>query len=245
MDRIWNIRWREEIPVFVPDLRDVDHVLVIGNQVTADTYLRNGLSRQQVDTMSYELMRGEAVAKRKLGKRVRFVFSAANLYLGKGFDIFVQLMERMHEEGYEFEITIMGAVKNPYYAGLIRKMRGRGIPVHVLGMVYDERYYTVMRKQDFYVLPSLAEGQAGTVLDAMYCGVIPVLTRETGVSYSPLGFLKPCMDMESNFNIIRKAMKMGKREMGLLSEKTAAYYNQHHLHFRERLDRLIGRYIGE
>ena len=35
------------------------------------------------------------------------------------------------------------------------------------------------------------------------------------------------------------------RETELLSEETAAYYNQHHLHFRERLDDVIRRYIEE
>ena len=38
---------------------------------------------------------------------------------------------------------------------------------------------------------------------------------------------------------------MRKRETELLSEETAAYYNQHHLHFRERLDDVIRRYIEE
>ncbi len=37
------------------------------------------------------------------------------------------------------------------------------------------------------VLPSLAEGQAGTLLEAMSCGCIPIATPQTGVDAAAYG----------------------------------------------------------
>lgn len=189
-------------------------------------------------------MKGKAYAKKKVGKRIKIVFPVANIYLGKGFDIFYQVMYRMYKAGYRFEITIMGSCANPYYANLIKKMQCWNIKVYFTGMIYDEHYYEVLKEQDFCILPSLSEGQAGTVLDSMYCGVVPIITRETGVDFSPLGYMQPKMDSKKNYSIIEKAINMEKAEIELLSRQTAEYYNSHNLGFKERLDSLIKGYIG-
>lgn len=243
LDKLFNIHWKKEIPHVIPNLYFVDRVIVIGNEITANTYFLSGVENNKINILSYELMKGKAAAKEKRGKRIKVAFIAANIYLGKGFDIFFQMMYWMYKENYNFDITIIGACDNPYYKGLIDKMKHWNIRVRYEGMVYDEQYYNILKRQDFYILPSLSEGQAGTVLDAMYCGVIPIMTREAGVGYFPLGILHPEMNSKNNYLIIKKALNMKKREIEILSRETAAYYNKNHLGFRERLDKLIKEFV--
>lgn len=244
IEKIINIKWREELKMKVPDLSGVDHIIVIGNKVTADSFHKAGIERRKIEYLSYELMKGKAFAKKKIGKRIKIVFPVANIYLGKGFDIFYQMMYGMYKAGYLFDITIMGACINPYYIKLIKKMQRWNLQVNYTGMVYDERYYDILKEQDFCILPSLSEGQAGTVLDSMYCGVIPIITREAGVDFSPLGYMQPRMNSKKNYAILNKALNMGKEEIELLSGQTAQYYNSHNLGFRERLDSLMKGCIG-
>lgn len=244
LDRRINIAWKNELKMKNPDLSKVDHILVIGNKVTGNSFCKVGIERKRIDCLSYELMKGAASGKKKKGKRIKLVFPVANIYLGKGFDIFYQMMYRLYKDGYRFDITIMGECSNPYYLKLIKDMKHWNLKVDYTGMVYDEHYYDILKEQDFCILPSLSEGQAGTVLDSMYCGIIPVITKEAGIDFSPLGYLLPRMNSGENYSILKRVLNTGKAEIELLSRQTAEYYNSHNLGFKERLDSLIKGYIG-
>lgn len=244
LERHINIAWKNELKMKTPDLSKTDLIIVIGNKVTAESFCNAGIERKKINYLSYEVMKGTAVGKKKKGKRIKFVFPVANIYLGKGFDIFYQMMYRLYKDGYSFDITITGNCPNPYYLKLINDMKHWNLKVTYTGMIYDEQYYDILKEQDFCILPSLSEGQAGTVLDSMFCGVIPVITKETGIDFSPLGYLEPQMNSEKNYSVLIRVLDTEKTEIECLSKQTAEYYNIHNLGFKERLNLLLKGYLG-
>jgi hypothetical protein len=48
-------------------------------------------------------------------------------------------------------------------------------------------YKDILNTASFMVFPSFAEGQPGTVIEALEGGCIPLLTEEAGFDYYPLG----------------------------------------------------------
>lgn len=48
IEKIINIKWREELKMKVPDLNRVDHIIVIGNKVTADSFYQIGVEKKEL-----------------------------------------------------------------------------------------------------------------------------------------------------------------------------------------------------
>lgn len=57
--------------------------------------------------------------------------------------------------------------------------------VHCIGTIQLHQMKEEFRQADVLVLPSLSEGQAGVVLEAMACGCPVIATRESGVDFEP------------------------------------------------------------
>ena len=72
----------------------------------------------------------------------------------------------------------------------------RNLPnIHLLGWVQPRSrlFYQIMRRCSFAILPSCSEGQSQSVVECMNQGLVPVVSRECGLSVDGIGvYVEPC-----------------------------------------------------
>ena len=100
-------------------------------------------------------------------------------------------------------------------------------------------YRTLLESCDYLLFPSLEEGQAGTVLDAMACGVIPLISPNCGVDFAPLGFCELEQASATNRELLRRACALSAAERSRLRQETLDYYDEFHAGFDGELERAI------
>jgi glycosyltransferase involved in cell wall biosynthesis len=67
--------------------------------------------------------------------------------------------------------------------------------IHLLGWVQPRSrlFYQVMHRCGFAILPSCSEGQSQSVVECMNQGLVPVVSRECGLSVDGFGvYIDPC-----------------------------------------------------
>ncbi len=224
------------------DIERADAIFLVGNDTVRESFLNQGIAPQKVRALNYAsaLPLPEPSELEASGKTPRFVYVATEMCLRKGFDIMVELFTQAAEEGRDFHLSIIGREGNKTYASKLEQLKlTLGDKLTVEGWVPAETnaYPELLRKNDFVILPSLEEGQVGSVLDALACGLIPIVTREAGIDISPLGFLEGELGSAENKAIFNSALEASEEEIANLKQVSLAHYIAHHLPWETELQK--------
>jgi glycosyltransferase involved in cell wall biosynthesis/GT2 family glycosyltransferase len=226
-----------------------DVILCAGNEATIDSFVRHGVDRRRIKRFNYGLLELEPSrpGPRSPGKK-RLVYAASEIGLRKGFDLVDGLVRSALGDGQDFRLDIVGEVSTPHYRlrlqRLVKESKGR---VHWHGWLdsSSERYATLMHEADFLLFPSLEEGQAGTVLDGMARGAIPLITDRCGFDFAPLGYLEPRRGVRANHLLLRRALELDEAAVERLRQATLSYYREYHASFESALQRVLARFVSE
>jgi len=121
--------------------------------------------------------------------------------LRKGLQYLAKAAELLRREGLEIDVRVAG-VSN----GEILWMENRG-ELNCLGRIPMEQMEEEYAQASAFVLPSLSEGQAGVLLEAMARGCAVVATKESGVDLWPgCGVTVPVGDAKALATEIKKIM---------------------------------------
>ena len=99
--------------------------------------------------------------------------------LRKGLHYLAEAAHRIRKSGLNIEIRAAGVHRSD-----IDWMPHRN-EIHCLGTLPMSQMRKEYEQADLFVLPSLSEGQAGVLLEAMACGCPVIATRESGVDFEP------------------------------------------------------------
>lgn len=223
-------------------IQEADHILCVGNIATYNSYLKHGVSKQKIKILNYGILEHESVQPLSRTAKRHYVYVASDIGLRKGFDIVEALFldESLNDEN--FHIDIIGkAISKRYQDKLIALQQKLGSKATIHGWVdsKDTKYANIIARNDFIVYPSLEEGQAGTVLEALSLGVIPVLSCNTGIDYSPLGALELDTKSSDNRSILHTAQTISEEDIARLKSKTKEYYAEFHAPFVINLERSL------
>ena len=165
-----------------------DAVLIKGNQCVLDGFIRHG----RAFSGRYALMNNGIVFERQrsFGLRAQsdiFVYPVTATCLRKGAHLLAAAWPRFASEVPSARLLILGR------EGAFDLRRAlAGCPgVEFLGKFESgsESYVASLNRAKWVLFPSLAEGQAGTLLEAMACGCLPVASRESGIDADRYGGL--------------------------------------------------------
>ncbi|MGE5469632.1 MAG: glycosyltransferase family 4 protein [Bacteroidota bacterium] len=133
------------------------------------------------------------VAVKPIARKLLYI---GRLAVEKGLPVLFESLRLLHEQGYDWELTLVGdGNERPLLETMVRQM---GIAERVVfaGYANQEEIRDHLLQHDIFILPSFAEGVPVSLMEALACG-IPVIatyvggvtelveTGETGLMVSP------------------------------------------------------------
>jgi glycosyltransferase involved in cell wall biosynthesis len=169
-------------------LRLADGVIGLGNRVTQRTYAGFG---------QVALINGAALYDDTLDwcpkefdlSRQHYLFFSGPGNVHKGLDLLLEAFSALPQHLW------ISARMDPDFLRLYARELNTLSNIHLLGWVQprSRRFYQVMRRCAFSLLPSCSEGQSQSVIECMNQGLVPVVSRETGLDVDDVGlYIKPC-----------------------------------------------------
>ena len=220
-----------------------DAVAFIGNHVTSRSFTRSGVPHAKLRMLNYGLPHADPeFVKRHPGGTTRFLYLATEVGLRKGFDVLSGMFSSPRVAALDLELHIVGLVENPIYAGKVAQLKrvlGDRCVIHGWLDSSGPDYAQILDRCDALVFPTLEEGQAGTVLDCISRGIIPILSDRAGFDFSPLGFLEAKVRSSRNRDLLAMAADLGVDEMNRLSGQTMEYYRDFHHGFEQAIDQTV------
>jgi hypothetical protein len=177
MDRV--IRQSEE-----ESLREADGIIAIGNQFTRETYSKFDNIHMVPITALYD-DRMEWSNKDYEQGRQHFLYFAGGGCVHKGLDL---LLEAFAES--QLHLWVCSRM-DPEFEQIYSKELYSFNNIHKIGLIQPREYqfYEIMRQCNYVILPSCSEGSAHSVVECMNQGLIPVVSKASGINLGNYGFL--------------------------------------------------------
>jgi len=164
-------------------IEHADAATILGNRVTQATYAHAGKPLWPVPISQpflYPWQEGKDFA----AARRRFLWFGSGGLLHKGLDRVLEVFAALPD----FELTVLGPVdREPEFARAFRRELYETPNIRTHGWIDVARpeFLEVARRHLALVYPSCSEGQNGGAVTCMHAGLIPVLSRESGVDLAP------------------------------------------------------------
>jgi len=220
-------------------VKAADSIICVGDNVTLNSYVAENIPKQKIKVLDYGVGKDSRVSKAAPN---RFVYVSPDIGLRKGFDILYDIFTHPSVLSKNIKLDIIGPATNPHYQkklALLSEIMGSKLTYHDWLPATSKKYNEVLSEATYLVFPSLEEGQAGTVLDALKRGIVPITTKYVGVPFSPLGFLDAALSSESNVWLILEAIKTSKARLAELRKHTREYYDEFHADFETKLNETL------
>ncbi|GAH28176.1 unnamed protein product [marine sediment metagenome] len=182
--KLSNIKFN---PEYMPFISNADAIIGFGNKFTVSTwgkffsgpiYMVNNYGFKE--TKFIWSSRDYTVAKKN------FVFFGGGHLMRKGLDLLLEVFSKYSD----LNLYVCGLFdydeefKKCYYKELYQTKN-----IHPIGWVQvnSKRYEELIKKCAYIIHPSCEEGQPGAVVQCMYSGLIPIVSKESGVDVDAFG----------------------------------------------------------
>jgi glycosyltransferase involved in cell wall biosynthesis len=165
-----------------------DAVIVIGNEFTASTYRPHNSRVFTIDNSARLTIPPDLEYKDFITARRNFLaFPSAGL-LHKGIDLLLEVFA----DQKDLHLWVCGPLQAKAERDFVRVYRRELFHtpnIHPIGWIdiHSRQFRQLTNKCAFVIFPSCAEGMSGGVLDCMGQGLIPLVSRETGVDTDGFG----------------------------------------------------------
>lgn len=243
--RPMNAVWRD----ILEDIEQADHVLV-NSHFVADTFAHVGWSRERL-TVIYlgideNFMKDIPIRSRsetRYDGPLRLLF-AGGFGFRKGAHILLSALRQL--QGHDWELRVAGSI-DPEMETQYRDMRSSP-RIKYLGALHRRRLPEAMSEADLFVFPSLAEGSARVVFEALACGLPVITTPNAGsiVEDGEHGWLVPPGDVDATAAALQSAInnRSGLPAMGEANARLVREcYTQ--THYGDKLEALYDKLLGK
>ncbi len=182
-DEQYRLGWQEEKKSFESEDSHSRKVFALADALLCPSeWVANGI-RDFCPELAYKVKvvpygSSLSIANKPNQAKVGRVLFAGREPLRKGLHHLAEAAEIVRENGVDIEVHVAGVARKD-----IDWIR-HADQLNCLGKVPMERMRREYAEADLLVLPSLSEGQAGVLLEAMALGVPVVATRESGVDFA-------------------------------------------------------------
>ena len=157
-----------------------------------NSFLENGFEKEKLIKMPYGVNTQKFVPGIKKGKKFRLAF-VGSLQLRKGIQYLLKAWSELKLKNAQ--LLVVGRVW-PDAVEVVEKYK-KNPTIKFLG--FDRNPLETLQQSDVFVSPSLEEGSALTVYEAMACGLPIIATKNTGcvAANKKDGFIIPIRDVKS------------------------------------------------
>lgn len=195
-----------------------DFGILMGNEYTARTY--NGNFKRIYLLQPTGLINPDYKFQiRNVQKtKKQFVWFGSSGAVHKGLDILIDVFGKLSD------CTLYVCGLNPLERQELSFMKKYDNIVD-LGFldVVSVRFLELVNQCSYVVFPSCSEGMATSVLTCMNHSLVPIVTKETGISVYDFGFEIEDYHVESVMQIVKKASNLDEQELQKMHEKAFSY----------------------
>jgi len=149
-------------------------IIVLGNKSMRETYPASYPIIKTMNNASYPDDHFKSVPKNYAEARGNFLFFAGSGNVHKGLDLVIESFAGLKENLYV--VTVLDKEVMDVFAKQLKRPN-----IHLIGDVNmrTSEFYEIMDTCAFSILPSCSEGQAGSMIECMNQGLIPIVSKET------------------------------------------------------------------
>lgn len=180
-------------------------VFLVASDFTKNSLILHGVSEEKIFKCVYGINHDFFNAQHRLAKTsdtLRCVY-VGNVTEQKGCRYLFEAIKKIKAEGLDADFTIVGAY-NPADP-LVAEVTGY---CNFTGHILPDKLKTILLNSDVIIFPSLADGFGLSVTEAMACGVLPVVSKNAGVSDiiedGKNGYLIDAMSSNSIYKILKE-----------------------------------------
>lgn len=238
----WDL---QDLKRYAAAIHLADIILCVGNTAVYETYVANGVSRRKIKMLNYGFLPEDIKVQfdsPKARQGNRYLYVASEIGLRKGFDIVADIFGDSSLADQDFHLDIVGSANLPVYKQQLEALclsLGKKATYHGWVDSASLAYRKILAASDFLVFPSLEEGQAGTVIECLREGVIPILTAASGIDFSPMGELESRIGSSENRRVLMSALQLSASERRRFQAKTKEYYEEFHGNWLLQLEEAI------
>lgn len=219
---------------------EANGIIAIGNDGVRKTYskFKNVYS---LNLGCYPDAEKRASKKKPASAKDSFLFFGGGGAIHKGLDLTIEAFADLPQHLYivaHIEEEVRGVYKE-----LLERMN-----IHYVGPVdfRSEKYYEVMDKCSFAVLPSCSEGQPGSMVECLNEGLVPIVTPDVHLDIDKFGFLLPTASIDKIREAVSLAAKLPLAEVARRSEMARqAALNKHSPEkFLQEFEKLVAKIVG-
>jgi len=153
--------------------------------------------------------------------RKNFLFFASGTQVGKGLDLLLEIFPKIPD----FNLYICSSFENERdFCNCYHKELYETPNIHPIGWVgvNSDKFYELVQKCAYVILPTCSDASTGSVVQCIYAGLIPIVTKEAGIDTEDFGITL----MDDTLDKIEKTIIE-------LSELPADWHREHSLRTRE------------
>ena len=189
---------------------NAEAIVCLGNESLRKTYGRFP-SVRHLNNAAFPVRDGNHTRKYFAAARRNFLFFAGGGNVHKGLDLLLEVFSRVDAHLWICQLLM------PEFARTYRRELEELANIHYVGWVpvRSPEFRALVERCAYTILPSCSEGCAGSVVECMHHGLIPVVSRESFVETSDYGItLRDC----SIETIAQTVEELSQRPTGWLEE---------------------------
>jgi len=179
---VWNPSARVSVPrkVFARANQEIDRadVVLCASTYVRDTMLSNGVPQSKLAVNPFGVDLQVFVPRERPPQKPRFLF-VGGLTLRKGLQYLIPAFEQLKKLKPEAELILCGPVNHADFGKLYS--RWRSLFTHIPGLPHKE-LAELMRTCTAFVFPSIEEGFARVIAEAMASGLPIIATHNSGAT---------------------------------------------------------------
>lgn len=198
-----------------------EYLIVTGNSWTASTfdgYYNGKIFNIPVTAIDY--YSGRKLHRSWDSAKKHFLWFGGSGLIHKGLDLAIEAFVMSKN----VELHICGPYEDDFFKAYKKVLEENPhIRYHGFLDIHSALFNEILQNCGFVILPSCSEGQASSVITAMFSGLIPVLTRECGIDLHD--FVTPITDIRvaALASLVTSMSETASEELSERSEQTIDY----------------------